>query len=320
MLTYISSPWFLAFLIFWIIVLIGLMIRHRMNANKINLTQRLQFDQSDINAQEIIRRLEAEEESFAKKNRKDFFGKKEEMLLQSGTNITIQNYMLFMVASGAILFVLTLTLTRSWFFAIISIFAGYFIPDKIVNFKRERNIVLFNNELVKALRRMSAVLRSGGSAKQAIEDVTKAKTIPIYVKMEFQKILTDLEYGKSIEDAMFSVHERTGSTDVRYLAIAIEIQRRLGGNLAVIFDTVTTAITTRNFMESTVRAIMAENKSTSIVLTVMPIAIFLGISIFSPDYFDPLYANFFGKFILMACFGMIGTGAVILAKMARVDR
>ena len=76
---------------------------------------------------------------------------------------------------------------------------------------------------------MASVMRSGGSLKQALADVSRSRSMATAIRLEFSKVLSDIEYGFAIEEALHKLYERTGSKDVQFLAIAVEIQRQLGG-------------------------------------------------------------------------------------------
>jgi len=198
-------------------------------------------------------------------------------------------------------------------------FLGIKIPDKIVKMRVRKNVERFNNDLIKALRRMASVMRSGGSLKQALVDVTRSRSMPLVIRLEFKKVLADIEYGDSIEEALYKLYERTGSNDVRFLAVAVEIQRQLGGNIAQTFDSIGQNITNRNLMQSEVKATLAQARTTSNVLSILPFVLSGIIVIINPSYFSPLFESLAGRMIVFMCLAFIVTGAFIMRKLSDIE-
>ena len=195
---------------------------------------------------------------------------------------------------------------------------GFYFPEKLVQVKREKNIKHFDDELVKALRRMASVMRAGGSLKMALEDVSRSRSMPTVIRLEFNKVLSDIEYGMFIEDALYRLYERTGSRDARFLAIAVETQRQLGGNIAQTFDTIAATISNRRLLESEVKATLSQVNATSNILSAMPFVMGGLVYLMNPEYFDPLFESLTGRFIFLGCFIFISIGVFVIKKMSKL--
>jgi tight adherence protein B len=186
--------------------------------------------------------------------------------------------------------------------------------------KQEKNQAIFNANLVKALRRMASNLRAGGTLKQAIMDVGKSNSMPIATRTEFINVLSDMEYGASVEAAFYKLYDRTGADDVRTLAVTIEIQRRTGGNLAEAFDNLAKVINKRELQEADIKATLAQAKSSAKLVSFMPFGLTFLLQIIQPNYFDAFYAwgDGLGKIIAFMIYGVICFGILLIDKMSSI--
>ena len=313
------NPELIAILVGGIVIFLGLIIMSLRRRKIIELEKRIQVDREQVAIRQAIKQLEIEESILKKEDSLSWLEKKKRELEQSGTNITLPVYLTILVASSLLIFFVVYKILGIVFFALPFALLGFYFPEKLVKVKLEKNVKHFNDELIKALRRMASVMRSGGSLKQALDDVSRSRSMPTAIRMEFSKVLSDMEYGLAIEEALYKLYERTGSKDVQFLAIAVEIQRQLGGNIAQTFDTIGATISNRRLMESEVKATLSQINATSNILSAMPFAIGGLIYVISPDYFEPLFESLVGRFVFLVCIMFICVGVVVIKKMSKIE-
>lgn len=309
----VFSPFTTAVLSGLLILIIGLAILRKKDSKKTRLTDNLTYGQAMF--EDIRDDINAE---YAKAGSNPFLDSKKEFLESSETGINMQMYFGIMVVSIICMFVFSMVLTKSVLISLIVMFVGYLVPDKIVELKMEQNQKKFNSELIKILRRLAGSMRSGSSLSQALEDIIGVNTISVSARNQFEKVLVDINYGVPIPQAFLNLYERTNSEDVKFLAIAIETNSRVGGSLAQMFDSVANSIAKRNKDETEINAALSGSKTTAKVLFVAPYALFFMIKFMSPGYFDWFYETFFNRLILFGCFGVCLVGGLILFKVSRV--
>lgn len=310
----VISAELIAILISGIVMFSGLVVLSIKSKRMVQLDERIHIDQEEAAIAEALKQIEIEETVLEKESSLSWVDRKRRELEQSNTGITFPAYVVILTVSMLSIFLVVYKIMGIPIIAIPFSFLGIVIPQKIVDSRLNKNIDEFNDQLVKALRRMSSVMRSGGSLKQALIDVSRSRSMPAVVRIEFRRVLSDIEYGLAIEEALFKLYERTGSNDVKLLAIAVEIQRQLGGNIAQIFDTIGGSISNRKLMEGEVQATLAQARATSTILSLLPI--FLGgmLYILSPDFFNPLFETLKGRFLLLTCISLIVTGIFVMNK------
>ena len=84
--------------------------------------------------------------------------------------------------------------------------------------------------------------------------------------------------------------------------MAIRIQREVGGNLAVLLDTVADTMVKRERIRRELKALTAEGRLSAIVLSLVSPLLALAIWAIQPSYLKPLVHDFFGVA------GLIGAG------------
>lgn len=314
-----ANPEIIAVLVSGIVIFTGIVIMSQRRKKIIDLEKRLNVDHEQIALKQAIKQLEIEESIAKNEDALPWLERKQRELDQSGTGITLPIYLTILVASSVLIFFIVYKIIGIVFLALPFSLLGFYMPDKLVKSRREKNIKYFDEELIKALRRMASVMRSGGSLKQALDDVTRSRSMPEVIRLEFNKVLADVEFGLSIEEALYRLYERTGSRDVQFLAIAVETQRQLGGNIAQTFDTIGATISNRRLMESEVKATLSQINATSNILSFLPFAIGGIIYLMSPDYFSPLFENLTGRFVFLGCLMFISTGVFVIKRMSKIE-
>jgi tight adherence protein B len=90
----------------------------------------------------------------------------------------------------------------------------------------------------------------------------------------------------SVTDAIDRMAARVPVGDLRFLAVAINIQATSGGNLAEILEGLSRVIRARFKLFRKVRAITAEARWSGWFLSVFPIIALLLVQVVQPDYYD----------------------------------
>ncbi len=127
-------------------------------------------------------------------------------------------------------------------------------------------------------------LRVGHPINSAIGIV--AREMPDPIGTEFGLLADEATYGMSINDAMDKLTARVPVADLRFLAIAINIQSSSGGNLAEILEGLSAVIRSRFKLFRKVRAMTAEARWSGWFLSIFPIVALLTVQVVDPNYYD----------------------------------
>jgi len=165
-------------------------------------------------------------------------------------------------------------------------------PFGFLNFRERQRRLRFERQLPDTLTLLASSLRAGFSLMQGLEAVAQEIADPM--RKELQRVFTEVRLGRSIEDSLGDAADRMQSNDLRWTVMAIRIQREVGGNLAVLLDTVADTMLKRERVRRELRALTAEGRMSAIVLSLVSPVLGLAIWLIQPSYLKPLVHDFFG--------------------------
>ena len=167
---------------------------------------------------------------------------------------------------------------------VVSLVSGYTTVYLWLRNKAKARISLFEEQLPDALDLMVRSLRVGHPINAAISIV--AREMPDPLGTEFGIIADEATYGMPVTDALDRMAERVPVPDLRFLAIAVNIQATSGGNLAEILDGLSKVIRSRFKLFRKVKAITAEARWSGWFLSIFPIVALLLVQVVEPQYYD----------------------------------
>lgn len=186
-----------------------------------------------------------------------------------------------------------------------------------INFIGGREKKKFEKQLPDTLTLLSTSLRAGYSLLQAIEAV--ASEAPNPTAREFSRAVTEARLGVAVTDALDGITERTQSDDWRWAAMAVEIQREVGGNLSEVLQTVADTMMARNRLKGEIQALTAEGRISAFVLGSLPFAMGLFLWTTNREYLQPLLDETFGQIAIGFGLLLIAAGIFWLKKIIDIE-
>lgn len=167
---------------------------------------------------------------------------------------------------------------------LIALVMGYGTLYMWIRNKAKKRISLFEEQLPDGLDLMVRSLRVGHPINAAVSIV--AREMPDPIGTEFGLIADEATYGMPVNDALERMAKRVPVPDLRFLAIAVNIQAQSGGNLAEILDGLSKVIRARFKLFRKVRAITAEARWSGWFLSIFPVVALIGVQVVDPAYYD----------------------------------
>lgn len=192
-----------------------------------------------------------------------------------------------------------------------------FIPSGYVFFMRGKRFGKFEQGLPEALDLMVSALRVGHSFSSAMGLVTRECAAP--VGPEFRVAFDEQNFGLDLRSALENLVSRVPIQDLRMVVTAILIQRESGGNLAEILEKTANVIRQRFRLKKQVMVHTAQGRLTGWILTILPIALGIGLYIVNPDTMSLLWKREIGIKLMWAAGGMMVVGTLIIQKIVRMD-
>jgi tight adherence protein B len=166
---------------------------------------------------------------------------------------------------------------------VVSIVMGIGAVYMWVNNKAKKRLAMIEEQLPDAVELMVRSLRVGHPFSSAINIVAKEVADPLGT--EFGIIADEAAYGRDVSDSLKELAERMDMQDLRFLAVAVSIQSKSGGNLAEILYGLAQVIRARFKLFRRVKAITAEAKWSGMFLSGFPLAALVAINVMEPDYY-----------------------------------
>jgi len=236
------------------------------------------------------------------------------LLLQSGVSIGLGR----LVMVGCVLavggFVATLIFDGKLTHALLAIpSAGILLPILALRVMRAARQRRFGAQFPDAIDIIVRSLRAGHPVPVAINMVAREMADPI--GSEFGIVTDEITYGADLETAMRSLNYRVGTDDLPLFVTAVAIQGSTGGNLGEILQNLSRVIRERFKMRRKIKSLAAEGRASALILSSLPIGMFLVVFFLVPDFYGSVWNESMTKTGLVLAGCWMGVGNVIMYRM-----
>jgi tight adherence protein B len=240
----------------------------------------------------------------------------DKLLVQSGTKWSVEAFLLW---SGAVL-VAAAFLVAQWPVPLplrttVALLSAL-LPLLLVRRARARRLVRIEQQLPEAADFIARALRAGHSFTNVLQIVGNELSEPL--SGEFRIAREEINYGVPMSEALHNMAVRIPLTDLRYLIIAVLIQRETGGNLAEILGNISQIIRGRLKLAAQVRVLSAEGRMSAWILGLLPFVVAGVLLLINPNYIKPLWTDPSGVRLLWYALGMVVVGVVWLRRVIRI--
>lgn len=240
------------------------------------------------------------------------------MMIQIPPDKILLGQVILSFGLGGIIFLLCLpNFYASFFFGLMMVVIGWFLPKPIVDMMYRNRCDKFVNQMVDGLGLMSNGMRSGLSVVQAMGLVTQEMPEPI--QSEFNLILSQNKLGVSLEEAFVNLSKRVVTDEVEMFVTSVNILKETGGNLAETFDTITTLIRERIKVEGKIKALTAQAFWQGIILLCVPPFMAGVLSQTDPELMKPMFGSVLGWLLLSAVVVLEIVAFVVIQKVTKID-
>lgn len=309
--------------VFLLTVCLVILIYLVLNSNKLRTTERMKIiEKSNNSSFDFDKSSEENIEALVKVKQKKstflstYYEKKRKKLAQAYILMKPEEFLLLSIAISTTLFLLFCLSSKILGIAIIGFFIGFMIPDSYINAIKKKRGKKLNEQLPEALNIISNGLRAGLSFSQAISLAGRDLESPI--ADEFTKVLRDNTLGKSLEDSLLDLTNRTDDEDVDMFVTAMIIQRQVGGNLSEILDTISNTIRERVRLKGDVNTLTAQSKLSAVIISLLPVVIIFILYALNPGYIGLLFSTTIGLLMVGIAVFLQMIGITILVKMTKL--
>lgn len=238
-------------------------------------------------------------------------------LVQANLRLRLTEYLLLRAVIGLVLAAIGFAISRSMVAAAGLFVLGYLVPRFYVQRRATRRVNQFLDQLPDTLDLMANSLRAGFGIAQVIGDLAGEMAPPL--SEEFQRVYQEMSLGESLEVALAHLQTRLRSYDLDLVVTALLVQRRVGGNLAEILDSIAHTIRERVQILGEVRALTAEVRLSANILAALPLLTGLVFTIISPSYLQPLITTDIGRLISVGALVFMAVGIYMLRRLGTIE-
>ena len=236
------------------------------------------------------------------------------LILQSGLTIGVTRLAVIVAVTTVIAFGATMVFRGSLLESgVAALFCATALPYLVLRMLRSRRQKRFGAQFPDALDIIVRSLRAGHPVPIAVAMV--GREMPDPIGSEFGIVSDEVTYGADLETAMRNLYARIGSDDLPLFVTAVAIQGSTGGNLGEILENLSGVIRQRFKMRRKIRALAAEGRISALILSALPIGIFVVIQVIAPAFYGSVWQEHLTKVLLVCAGGWMLVGNLIMFKM-----
>ena len=242
-------------------------------------------------------------------------------LARADLKLRAGEYILLMLFTGAFAGLIAWYVGgRSMLFSAIGVLVGINLPRIYVRRQQAQRLVNFNNQLADMLNLMVNGLRAGYSTMQALEAISKE--LPPPISSEFLRVVQEMQLGIPIDQALNNLLRRIPSDDLELVITAINVQREVGGNLAVILEIISHTIRERVRVKGEIKVLTSQVMYSGRFLAIMPLLIIAALYLMNKPYmmeFINPETRVVGLIALTIAGLMVVSGYFVMTRIANID-
>lgn len=238
------------------------------------------------------------------------------LLLQAGSALTVERFLGCSLVAFLLAFAASGLRPLPFALRLIVALPALALPYILIRRARTKRLCRIELQLPDAADFIARALRAGHSFTNVLQIV--GNELPEPLSSEFRIAREEINYGVPMGEALHNMAARIPLTDLRYLIIAVLIQRESGGNLAEILGNISTIIRSRLRLVAQVRVLSAEGRMSAWILGLLPFGVMLILTLVNPKYVSLLWNDPTGVRLLWYAGGMILFGVVWLRSVIRI--
>ena len=177
----------------------------------------------------------------------------------------------------------------------------------------ERRTCQMRDEVPDALRSLGVCFRAGLSLMQTLRQTGSELKGPL--GEVFLKAARTLETGGTATEALALFEQRSGLSELCFVAVALDVQHTSGGSLAAVLEAARESVEGEIELARSLRVQTAQAKLSARIVTFMPFGLIALFSLMSPGFLMPFFTSLAGMALLAVALVMQGAGVLLVHRM-----
>jgi len=194
---------------------------------------------------------------------------------------------------------------------------GLMAPAVWVRRRAQSRMRQVEGQLADALVLMASGLHAGYSLPQALASASRETPEPLGHYLA--EVHRRAGVGAPIEETLAEIAARLESADLDMVATAIAVERKVGGSLAEILDSMAVTLRERMQLRMRLRAMTSQNRLSATILTLLPVGVGALLALTARSFISILWTTTPGLGILAAIVVLDTMGALWIRRVTRLD-
>ena len=227
-------------------------------------------------------------------------------LLKTGKFVHVDQVLGGWILIESVVIILFIRLGVPFYLGLIICLSLFLLPVILVRAMIQLRRNQFEKQLPDVLDFISRAMQAGHAFSSALQ--VAAIESPEPIRHEFLQTINEINFGIPVHQALTDLSGRIDSSDMRFFAIAVMINRDVGGDLAELLNNLSALIRERIGMHASVHALTAEGRLSAWILSMLPFFVGFVLFIIRPDFIEVLWKDPVGRNMLAwaACLMVIG--------------
>ncbi len=152
-------------------------------------------------------------------------------------------------------------------------------------------------QLPEGLHVIASALAAGASLNQAMKHAAREIVPPL--QAELQRLVEDVEVGKTLEEALFDLKTRVPLPELDMVIASLLIQQRSGGNLSELLNEVAHIIKQNEELRQEMQVLTSQAKVSAQLVALLPVGLFAYLLATNRGYLEPLITTRIGQSMLL---------------------
>lgn len=191
---------------------------------------------------------------------------------------------------------------------------GPWLLAKRIAARRRKQFVY---QLPDALLALSSALRAGCNLMRGLELMASRHAAPL--SQEFSIVLAEQRVGRPLAESLDDLRRRVGAPELDLMNTAMNVSRRVGGNLADTLESLARTLQEKAQVEGKIDALTSMGRAQGWVVGLLPI--FIGSVLYrqQPERMSLLFTQWYGWVVLAIVAAMMTMAAWMIRKIIRID-
>ena len=245
-----------------------------------------------------------------------FLQKIDRILLQSNLQYPLGVFFLSSILLAFFGYGVTSYITGNTLFSVLAAVVLSIIPFFCILMKRNFRMKKFEKQLPGALDMVARSLKAGHAFTGGLQMVAEEFDDPI--GGEFAIVIEEFNFGVGIKEALIKLTERIDCPDLKFLTIAVTIQRETGGDLAEILENIASLIRERFKLHDKILTLSGEGRISAKVLIAIPFGLGIWFYLSNPGYIKILLFDPIGQKLIFIAVIMMAVGIFTMKKLISI--